>query len=67
MGKPRKLSAAAELIGLGGHRPVDPDVLKARIAERDARIKQFRRLRRGGKNRVEGFDSPINYPDLGIV
>jgi hypothetical protein len=37
MGKPpRNKETASAYIGLGGHR-IDPEILKARIAERDAR------------------------------
>jgi hypothetical protein len=37
MGNPRKTSVAAELIGLGGHHPIDPVVLGSRLQERDER------------------------------
>ena len=37
MGNPRKTSVAAELIGLGGHNPIDPVVLGSRLQERDER------------------------------
>ena len=38
MGKSRRPSIAAELIGLGGKHSINPQILKAREAERDARV-----------------------------
>jgi hypothetical protein len=38
MGKPpRKPSAAAAMLGLGGHHRIDPDVLRSRVQERERR------------------------------
>jgi hypothetical protein len=37
MGEPRKQSAAAALIGLGGQHRIKPDVLRARYTERAQR------------------------------
>ena len=38
MGKPpRKPSAAAAMLGLGGHHRIDPDTLRSRVQEREQR------------------------------
>jgi hypothetical protein len=34
--KPRKQGASA-FLGLGGHRPIDPEILRTRLQERDRR------------------------------
>ena len=35
--KPRQPSAASAMIGLGGHKRIDPDVLRSRVQEREQR------------------------------
>ena len=38
MGKPpRKPSAAAAMLGLGGHHRIDPDTLRSRVQDRERR------------------------------
>ena len=35
--KPRKPSSASAMIGLGGHKCIDPDILRGRVQDRERR------------------------------